>query len=94
MTLRFAAGTREYLRTIAPEPRRALRDTLRLIDQDPRHPELDLRMLRKEGPVRFYRARVLAYRIIYSPRADHTYVWSIQHRSEGYGWLDRLDPER
>ncbi|MFA5944705.1 MAG: type II toxin-antitoxin system RelE/ParE family toxin [Candidatus Thermoplasmatota archaeon] len=93
MALSFAAGTRDYLATLAPKPRRAIREALRLIAIDPRHPDLDVRLLRKDGPVRFYRARVLGqYRIIYSPRADHTYVWRVQHRSEGYGWLDRLDP--
>ena len=93
MALRFAAGTADYLRTLAPGPRRAIGQALRLIEEDPRHAKLDVRQLRKSGPVRFYRARVLdGYRIVYSPRPQHTYVWRILHRSEGYAWLERLDP--
>jgi mRNA-degrading endonuclease RelE of RelBE toxin-antitoxin system len=95
MALRFAAGTRDYLATVAPKPRRALREALRLIEQDPRHPDLDVRLLSKEGSLRFYRVRVLgAYRIIYSLLPGQTFIWRIQHRSEGYGWLDHLDPDR
>ncbi|MEK6974783.1 MAG: type II toxin-antitoxin system RelE/ParE family toxin [Candidatus Thermoplasmatota archaeon] len=92
MALRFAVGTRDLLVTLAPRPRRAIRDALRLLAADPRHPKLDLKQLRKEGSVRFYRARVGDYRIVFSPLPKHTSVWRIQHRSEGYGWLERLDP--
>jgi hypothetical protein len=91
--LRFAAGTRDYLSTLAPGPRKAIRQALRLIQADPRHPDLDLRLLAKQGPTRFFRARVLRhYRIVFSPTARGTFVWRIQHRSEGYDWLDHLDP--
>ncbi|MEA3203259.1 MAG: mRNA interferase RelE/StbE [Thermoplasmata archaeon] len=92
MALRYAAGTRDYLATLAPHPRRDIREALRLLAEDPRHPRLDVKQLRVRGQIRFYRFRVRDYRVIYSPRPDHTYVWRIQHRSEGYGWLDRLDP--
>lgn len=92
MQLRFAAGSREYLATVAPAPRRDLRKALRLIQEDPRHADLDLKQLRKKGATRFYRARVRDYRIVFTPRPDHTFIWRIQHRSEGYGWLERLDP--
>ena len=92
MALRFAPGSTDYVRTLAPAPRRAIRQALRLVAADPRDPKLDLRQLRKSGAVRFYRARVLDYRIVFSPRPQHTYVWRIQHRSEGYAWLERLDP--
>ena len=93
MGLRFAEGTRAYLRTLAPGPKKAIRHALQRIAEDPRHHELDLKQLQKVGDHRYYRARVQNhYRIIYSPAADHTYIWRIMHRSEGYDWLDRLDP--
>jgi mRNA-degrading endonuclease RelE of RelBE toxin-antitoxin system len=60
--------------------------------EDPRHADLDLKQLRKKGVLRFYRARVGDYRIVFSPRPTHLFVWRIQHRSEGYDWLERFDP--
>lgn len=94
MTLRLAPEARDFLRSAAPQPRKALRLAVRQIATDPRHPDLDVKLLEKQGPHRFWRARVLdRYRIIYSRVAGHTYVWRIIHRSEGYGWLDRLDPD-
>lgn len=92
MELRYGRGTKAFLRTLAPKPRQAVREALRLLGEDPRHPGLDLKQLRVESTERLYRARVGTYRIVYSPRPDHTYVWRIQHRSEGYEWLDRFDP--
>lgn len=93
MRLVYAAGTRDYLRTLAPGPRKAVRDALRLIESDPRHKGLALKQLRRDAAASIFRVRVAKdYRIVYSPRADHTYVWRIMHRSEGYAWLDRLDP--
>lgn len=93
MGLRFAEGIRAYLRTLAPGPKKDIREALRLIAEDPRNPDLDVKQLQKAGDLRFYRARVRKdYRIIYSPTGEHTYVWRIMHRSEGYDWLERLDP--
>lgn len=93
MGLRYAPEVQPFVRTLAPEPKRAIRTALRLIAEDPLHPDLDKKLLRKDAQVRFWRARVLKdYRIVYSPRPDHTYAWAIMHRDEGYDWLDRLDP--
>lgn len=91
MALRFREGSRDYMRTLAPGPRQAVREALRLLERDARHSDLRLKRLRTEGDT-FFRVRVGDYRIVYSPRPDHTYVWRIQHRSEGYGWLERMDP--
>lgn len=92
MEIRYGTGTRAYLGTVAPGPRKALRNALRLLEEDPRHPGLDVKQLRVESTERLYRVRVGGYRIVFSPRPGHTYVWRIQHRSEGYDWLDRFDP--
>ncbi len=92
MELRYARGTRDYLATLAPAPRKDIRAALRLMAEDPRHSRLDLKQLRKEGSHRFYRVRVRDYRIIFTPRPGHLYIWRIQHRSEGYAWLERFDP--
>lgn len=92
MGLRFSEDVQDFVRTLAPRPKREIRSTLRLLAQDPRHADLDLRLLRKDGPYYFFRARVGDYRIIFAPVGDVVYVWRIQHRREGYEWLDRLDP--
>lgn len=91
MALRFAAGTRAYLATVAPAPRRRIRDALRLLERDPRHSDLDVKQLQATGPTAFYRALVGDYRIVYTPQPKQTYVWRIMHRSEGYAWMERLD---
>ena len=92
MALKFAAGSLEYLRTLGPRPRKDIRLSLRLIEEDPRHAKLALKLLRSKGPRRIFRARVGDYRIVFTPRAEHTYVLRVMHRSEGYDWLDRLFP--
>ncbi len=79
-------------RVLAPPSKRALRKAFDLIAQDPLHKDLDWKPLRKKGPARFYRARVGDYRIIYTPQPGTTYVWRVQHRRDGYAWLDRFDP--
>ncbi len=92
MGLRFAPAVADFVRSVAPQVKRDLRAALDLIREDPRHPSLDIKLLRKAGPDRFFRVRVRDYRIVYSPRGPDTFVWRIHHRSEGYGWLDRMDP--
>jgi mRNA-degrading endonuclease RelE of RelBE toxin-antitoxin system len=93
MGLRFAPAVQEFVRTLAPEPKRDIRKAIRLLARDPRHPDLDVKVLRADGALRFFRARVRQYRIVYSVKANDVYVWRIVHRSEGYAWLERLDPE-
>lgn len=93
MGLRFAPEVQDFVRTLAPGPKNAIRQATEKVRKDPRHDGLDVKVLVKEGPIRFFRARVGAYRIIYSVLSDHTYIWRIQHRSEGYAWLERLDPD-
>ena len=94
MRLRYSQGVQDALRTFPPKVRRDLRAALELIAEDPRHPDLDLKALRKVAPFPFFRARVRQYRIIYSVHPGFVYVWRTQHRSEGYDWLDRMDPWR
>lgn len=90
--LKFAPEAQDLLLTLAPAPKREIRAALRLIAQDPRHPDLNLKLLRKDGPYYFFRARVGDYRIIFAPVGDNIFVWRIQHRRDGYDWLERLDP--
>lgn len=92
MGLRFAPGVQDFVRTLAPEPKKRLREALEAIRDDPRPAGFDVRVLRKDGAQHYFRVRVGEYRIVYSPRGRRTYVWRILHRSEGYEWFDRLDP--
>jgi mRNA-degrading endonuclease RelE of RelBE toxin-antitoxin system len=90
--LRYAPDVQDFVRVLSPSAKKALREATDLIKKDPFHPGLDVKVLRKGGADRFLRARVAKdYRIVYSPRPDHTSVWRIMHRSEGYDWLERLD---
>lgn len=91
--LRYAPDVEGFVRILAPGIKKQVRAATDLIRADPLHPDLDVRALRKRGTVRFLRVRVAKhYRIVYSPMADHTYIWRIMHRSEGYDWLERMDP--
>lgn len=92
MGLRFAPGVQEFVRTLAPGPKKRIRDALEAIRDDARPTGFDVRVLRKDGAHRYFRVRVGDYRVVYSPRGEHTYVWRIVHRSEGYEWFERLDP--
>lgn len=92
MGLRFAPGVQDVVRTLAPGPKKRLREALEAIRDDPRAPGLDVKVLRKDGAQLYFRARVGDYRVVYSPRGQHTHVWRIAHRSEGYEWFERLDP--
>lgn len=92
MGLRYARGTREYIATLAPGPKQAVKACLRALEGDPRPSTYDVRLLAKGGPHRFYRVRLGDYRIVYSPGPSATFVWRIFHRSEGYDWLDTFDP--
>jgi mRNA-degrading endonuclease RelE of RelBE toxin-antitoxin system len=92
MALTFKPGTLEYLATLAPAVRRDLRKALRILATDARSDKLDLRQLRVTATGRYFRVRVGRYRIVYTPRAGSTYVARIMHRSEGYAWLEKMDP--
>lgn len=92
MGLRFAPDVQDFLRTLAPAPKKEIRAALVELRDDPRPPGRDVKVLRKDGADRYFRLRLGEYRIIYTPRGEHTYVWRIMHRSEGCDWLDRLDP--
>jgi mRNA-degrading endonuclease RelE of RelBE toxin-antitoxin system len=92
MVLKFAPEVQDFVRSLAPGPKKRIRDALQQVAADPRAPGLDVKVMRKDGPHRYFRVRVGDYRIVYSPRGRTTYVWRIMHRSEGYDWFERLDP--
>lgn len=92
MGLKFAPEVQDFVRTLAPGPKKAIRKALEAIREDPRAPGHDVKVLRKQGPHRYFRVRVGDYRIVYAPRGKVTYVWRIVHRSEGDEWIERLDP--
>lgn len=90
MGLKFAAGSRDLLKGLAPEPKQRIREALRRIEADPRGSGLDLKRLDLEADEAVFRCRVKDYRVVYTVGPDHTYVLRIMHRREGYGWLERL----
>jgi mRNA-degrading endonuclease RelE of RelBE toxin-antitoxin system len=92
MGLKESPDVQAFIRVLAPKAKQDIRAALDLIRKDPFHKGLDWKPLRKKGAARYLRARVGDYRIIYSPRPGTTYVWRVQHRREGYEWLDRFDP--
>ncbi|MFA5861810.1 MAG: type II toxin-antitoxin system RelE/ParE family toxin [Candidatus Thermoplasmatota archaeon] len=92
MGLKYAPEVQDFVRTLAPGPKKQLRKALDAIRDDPRPSGFDVKVLRKDGSHSYFRLRVGDYRIVYTPRGAQTYVWRIIHRSEGYDWFERLDP--
>lgn len=92
MGLKFAPEVQDFVRTLAPMPKKRIQEALAILKDDPRADGLDVKVLKKDGAERFFRVRLGAYGIVYSRRGSTTFVWRIMHRSEGYAWLDRLDP--
>lgn len=81
----------QQLKSLAPGPRRAIRDALRILqdfDGD-RPPTLDVRRLQHQTKG-YYRLRVGDYRVAFTRQGQAQRVVKVFHRSEGYGWLERL----
>lgn len=92
MGLRVSPDVQDFVRVLAPSTKKAIRAAMDLLGKDPLHKDLDWKPLTKKGAARFYRARVGDYRIIYTPRPRTTYIWRVQHRRDGYAWLEQFDP--
>lgn len=84
----------DTLRTLAPNPKKRIRDALRTLAEDPRgiSTDLDVEELTTEasGPPAF-RLRVGDWRVAFLVRDDAILVIRIFHRSDGYGWMERMD---
>lgn len=86
----YEQGVLEELQSFPPGPRAALREALNLLrkhDGD-RPPGLDVKRL--QGATPHFRVKVGAYRIVYARHQKAHRVLKVFHRSEGYGWLERL----
>lgn len=84
----------EVLRTMPPTPRKRMRAALGRLADDPsgRSNGLDVRPLHTDGPTTVYRLRVGEWRAGWMLRGECVDVVRIFHRSDGYGWLERLHP--
>jgi hypothetical protein len=82
------------LRTMPPGPRNAMRQALALLADDPsgRSTGLDVKRLRTAGGPAAFRLRIGDWRACWLLRGDTLDVVRIFHRSDGYGWLDRMYP--
>lgn len=76
---------------LPPGPKAAVRKALAILDahDGDRPPALDVKRLGREG-IPTFRIRVGTYRIVYARFAQAHRVLKVFHRSEGYGWLERL----
>jgi mRNA-degrading endonuclease RelE of RelBE toxin-antitoxin system len=98
MTLRVALHPREaasVMRDVPPKVRRRMKAALSKLAADPsgRSSKLDVMELKTDEPgPRVFRLRTGDWRLAYSVRGARLYVHRIFHRSEGYGWLERLGP--
>lgn len=80
------------LRELSPATKRAMRDALRRLSEDPTGAEsrLEVRELQVKAagdPV--FRLRVGDWRAVYRVRGAEVQVLKIFHRREDYGWLER-----
>ena len=91
MGLTYAPEAVEFLRTVAPGPKRKLRHALDALKRDPRPPGMDWRRLESSSTVdQVYRLAVGDYRIAYVLRGRNVRIVKVFHRGEGYSWLERL----
>lgn len=81
------------LKHVHPTVRKELKEALRRLADDPsgRSARLDVKELRTQhphGPA--HRLRVGEWRAVFLVRKDRVLVLRVFHRSDGYGWLERL----
>lgn len=89
--LTIDAAALALLRSLAPQPKRAVRAAIDLLQEDPRARGLDWKRLETAGTSEpLYRLRVGDYRVVYHIGEATTRVIRIFHRREGYRWLQRL----
>lgn len=91
MQLLYDPEVAAQVQALPPGPRSAVKaalDALRRHDGD-RPPGLQVKRLLHDGSPHF-RIRVGTYRIVYARSGQAHRVLKVFHRSEGYGWLERL----
>lgn len=90
--LRVERRAAQSLSRMPPTAKRALRKALaRLGAEGPRPEGLDIKALDlpPETP-RHFRLRIGPWRAVYTDAAGDVVVVRVFHRSDGYGWLERL----
>jgi mRNA-degrading endonuclease RelE of RelBE toxin-antitoxin system len=89
-----AALAASVLAHLPPQPKRRMKDALRLLGQDPTGRTVGLDVLELDTGdrlPRLYRLRVGAWRAVFAVDERGIIVTHIFHRRDGYGWLERLD---
>lgn len=83
----------QALRTMPPGPKKAMRSALEKLGKDPsgRSVGLDVRRLDADGELAVYRVKVGDWRAAFLVGRDALRVVNIFHRSQGYGWLAKVD---
>lgn len=92
MRLLFEGSVLQEVQALPPGPRALVRQALAALrghDGD-RPPGLDVKRLDRSAPHPYFRVRVGSYRIVYTRQAGAHRVLKVFHRSDGYGWLERL----
>lgn len=80
-----------FLRGLPPEPKRRVRASIDLLQDDPRARGLDWKRLETSSTSDLlYRLRVGDYRVVYILRGADIRIVRIFHRREGYRWMLRL----
>ena len=92
--VQLEAVARDTLRYLPPDTKKRIRAALLALADDPLGltSSIDVKRLArptKDGPD-ILRARLGDWRIVYAPRERELLVLNVFHRSEGYGWLERL----
>jgi mRNA-degrading endonuclease RelE of RelBE toxin-antitoxin system len=90
MRLLWEQSALAELQALPPGPRSAIRKALEALESDDGDkPEgLDVKRLVWRTPM--FRLRVGAYRVAFARDGRAHRVLKVFHRSEGYGWLERL----
>ncbi len=94
MKVRFDPAAAAALAQMPPVPRRRMKAALAQLTKDAsgRSAKLDVKRLDSKAPFGAYRLAVGEWRAGWFVRGDTLEVVRVFHRSEGYGWLERMYP--
>lgn len=79
------------LQALPPGPRGAIREAMAELQRHEGDRPPGLNVKRLQGGIKpYFRVKVGVYRIVFTRQGQAHRILKVFHRSEGYGWLERL----
>ncbi|MHB1260605.1 MAG: type II toxin-antitoxin system RelE family toxin [Thermoplasmatota archaeon] len=90
MRLVFEDGILSQVQDLPPGPRALVRAALAALREHDGDRPAGLDVKRLQGATPVFRIRLGNYRVVYARHRQAHRILKVFHRSEGYGWLERL----